>query len=86
MILFHDVGKRYPCGHEALRNVSFHLPADKLAFLTGHSGAGKTTLLKLVACVEQCTHGQIMVDGHNIGQLRKGQIPYLSCTCRQESS
>ena len=41
MIRFDNVSKRYPGGHEALSNVSFHVPRGEMAYLTGHSGAEK---------------------------------------------
>lgn len=77
MIRFDNVSKRYPGGKEALRGVSFHLPAGQMAFLTGHSGAGKSTLLKLIALIERCNRGQLFVDGENLARTRRRRIPYL---------
>ena len=65
MICFHNVTKRYPQGHEALRGVSFEIAPGEMAFLTGHSGAGKSTLMRLVALIERSTRGQVIVDGEN---------------------
>ena len=48
MIRFHNVSKVYPGGREALVNVSLHVEAGAMAFITGHSGAGKSTLLRLL--------------------------------------
>ncbi len=75
MIRFGGVFKRYPSGQEALSGLSFHMEAGSMAFLTGHSGAGKSTLLKLIAGVELCSSGQVLIDGKNIGQLSKSQMP-----------
>ncbi|MHB1240878.1 MAG: cell division ATP-binding protein FtsE [Gammaproteobacteria bacterium] len=75
MIRFDNVTKRYPSGHEALFGVSFGLKHGEMAFLTGHSGAGKSTLLKLIALLERPTHGQVLVDGQNLGRVRRRQIP-----------
>ncbi len=75
MIQFTNVTMRYPAGHDALSNVSFALEQGEMAFLTGHSGAGKSTLLKLVAAIERCTTGQIVVNGTNVGRLRRSRIP-----------
>ena len=77
MIRFTNVAKRYPGGHEALKGIDLHLPAGRMAFLTGHSGAGKSTLLKLIALIERPSQGQVLVDGQNLGRLRRRQIPYL---------
>ena len=77
MIRFDNVCKRYPGGHVGLENVSFHLRRGEIAFLTGHSGAGKSTLLKLIMRMEQASTGQVLVGGHNVKDLNRGQVPYF---------
>lgn len=76
MIRFDHVSKRYPGGREALADLSFHLKPGEMAFLTGHSGAGKSTLLKLVALIERCSGGQVVVGGHNLAKVKRRRIPY----------
>jgi cell division transport system ATP-binding protein len=77
MISFSQVYKRYPNGFEALSNISFTLEAGEMALVTGHSGAGKTTLLKLIAAIERPTSGSVIVNGQNVGKLKRGAIPFL---------
>ena len=77
MLTFDHVFKRYADAGDALSDVSFHLEKGEMAFLTGHSGAGKSTLLKLIAMIEQCTRGQVLVDGQTLGQMSENQIPFL---------
>ena len=77
MISFSAVSKRYAGGQEALRGVSFALEAGEFAFLTGHSGAGKSTLLKLIPAIERPTSGSVIVNGQNVGALRRSAVPYL---------
>ena len=77
MILFNKVSKRYPGGHQALSQISFHLKRGEMAFLTGHSGAGKSTLLRLIARIERNTGGQILVGRQNLSRLPNYRIPYL---------
>jgi len=77
MIAFSDVTKRYPGGHEALKQVSFQLPAGEMAFLTGHSGAGKSTLLKLIVVMEKATRGQVVVNEKNLSRLARRKLPYF---------
>ena len=77
MISFSAVSKRYPGGQEALRGVSFALEAGEFAFLTGHSGAGKSTLLKLIPAIERPTSGSVIVNGQNVGALKRAAVPYL---------
>ena len=76
MISFDNVTKRYPGGHEGLSNVSFHIEAGEMVFLTGHSGAGKSTLLKLIGLLERSTRGQVRVAGRNLTRLKRRLIPY----------
>ena len=77
MISFSAVAKRYPGGQEALRDVSFSLAQGEFAFLAGHSGAGKSTLLKLIPAIERPSSGTVLVNGQNVGALKKAAVPYL---------
>jgi cell division transport system ATP-binding protein len=77
MIVFSGVTKRYPGGHEALKQVSFKLPAGEMAFLTGRSGAGKSTLLKLIVMIEKATLGQVRVNEQNLTRLGRRKLPYF---------
>ena len=76
MIQLHNVGKRYPAGHEALHEVSFGIERGEMVFITGHSGAGKSTLLKLLGVIERPSVGELIVNDRNLGRLSKRQIPY----------
>jgi len=77
LISFSAVAKRYPGGQEALKGVSFVLEQGEFAFIAGHSGAGKSTLLKLIPAIERPTSGTVLVNGQNVGALKKGAVPYL---------
>ena len=77
MIRFDQVTKRYPGGHEALRNLSFTVDSGEMVFLAGHSGAGKSTLLKLVSGIEKATNGSVLVNNQNLSHLRASQLPYV---------
>ena len=77
MISFSGVAKRYPGGHEALKGVSFALEQGEFAFVAGHSGAGKSTLLKLIPAIERPSSGAVLVNGQNVGALKRSALPYL---------
>ena len=77
MVNFSAVAKRYPGGHQALHDVSFAVQAGELAFVTGRSGAGKSTLLKLIPAIERPSSGSVIVNGQNVGALKRAAIPYL---------
>ena len=77
MVSFSAVAKRYPGGEEALRGVTFAVEPAELVFITGRSGAGKSTLLKLIPAIERPSSGSVIVNGQNVGALKRAAIPYL---------
>ena len=77
MLKFDHVSKRYPGTSDVLLDVSFQLRHGEMAFLTGHSGAGKSTLLKLIAVMERCSRGQVLLDGQNLNRVAERQIPFI---------
>jgi cell division transport system ATP-binding protein len=77
LVSFSNVAKRYPAGQQALNSVTFSLDAGALAFVTGRSGAGKSTLLKLIPAIERPSAGSVIVNGQNVGALKRSAIPYL---------
>lgn len=77
MISFSGVAKRYPGGQEALKGVSFSIEQGEFAFVAGHSGAGKSTLLKLIPAIERPSSGAVLVNGQNVGALKRAALPYL---------
>jgi len=77
MISFNHVRKSYRGGHEALCELSFAVEPGEMVFITGRSGAGKSTLLKLIPAIERPTSGTVLVNGQNIGSMRRAAIPYL---------
>jgi cell division transport system ATP-binding protein len=77
LVSFSAVAKRYPGGEEALQSVTFSIETGELAFITGRSGAGKSTLLKLIPAIERPTSGSVIVNGQNVGALKRAAVPYL---------
>jgi cell division transport system ATP-binding protein len=77
LISFSGVVKRYPGGQEGLKGVSFTIEAGEFAFVAGHSGAGKSTLLKLIPAIERPSSGSVLVNGQNVGALKRAALPYL---------
>jgi ABC-type nitrate/sulfonate/bicarbonate transport system ATPase subunit len=70
-ISFIDVGKRFgrPDGSQfdALRNVSFDVPAGEIVAILGPSGSGKTTLLNMAAGLVVPDTGRVIVMGQELG-------------------
>ena len=77
MIRFSSVAKRYPGGHEALRDINLEVGSGEMVAVTGHSGAGKSTLLKLAAGIERASSGSVVVQGQNLGALGETALAVL---------
>jgi cell division transport system ATP-binding protein len=77
MIEFQSVSKKYSTDAFALREVSLNIAKGELVYLAGPSGAGKSTLLKMIAAVERPSAGRVIVNGHDIGKLKKAGVPFL---------
>jgi ABC-type multidrug transport system ATPase subunit len=63
----------------ALREISLLLPAGSSTVLLGENGAGKSTLLKVVAGLNSCSFGQVLVFGRDPrDETQRGRIAYMS--------
>lgn len=63
-ITFEKVSFRYRADtSEAIKNMSFNIPANKVIGIVGRSGSGKSTISKLVQRLYIPESGRIMVDG-----------------------
>ena len=60
-----SLGKRYPTGVEALRDVSLNVEGGEFFGLLGPNGAGKSTLIHCATGLAQPTSGTIRVFGHD---------------------
>jgi iron(III) transport system ATP-binding protein len=53
---------------EVLKNVNLDIEPGEFFALLGPSGSGKSTLLRLIAGFNKQQHGELLVDGRNIGK------------------
>jgi cell division transport system ATP-binding protein len=77
VISFHGVGKTYPNGTTALRDVDLAIYQKDFVFLVGASGAGKSTLVRLLIREEVASSGRIFVDGSEITRMPRRRLPKL---------
>jgi NitT/TauT family transport system ATP-binding protein len=62
VLTVNHVGRRFPGGVEALRDVSLRLSETDFVALLGPSGCGKSTLLRLIAGLDQPDSGELTWD------------------------
>ena len=55
-------------------NVSLAFPRGKVTGIMGPSGCGKTTLLRLIGAPLRPASGQVIVNGHNLPELSRGEL------------
>jgi cell division transport system ATP-binding protein len=77
MIEFQQVSKHYGAGATALSEITLSINKGELVFLAGPSGAGKSTLLKMIAAMERPSAGKVIVNGQDIGKLKRAGVPFL---------
>jgi ABC-type sugar transport system ATPase subunit len=65
-ITLERVGKVYPNGHVAARNVDLQVADGELLVLVGASGSGKSTALRIIAGLESPSSGRVLIDGQDV--------------------
>jgi cell division transport system ATP-binding protein len=70
----HHLSKFYSRGLYALRDLSLTVGKGEFVFLTGPSGAGKSTLLRLLLAQDKPSEGDIVVNGHDLSKLSRGDV------------
>jgi multiple sugar transport system ATP-binding protein len=68
-IVFDDVTKVFPDGTRAVRSLDLEVEDGKLIVLVGPSGCGKTTALRMVAGLEEITHGEIRIGDRVVNEV-----------------
>jgi cell division transport system ATP-binding protein len=74
------VSKIYGNNVTALSNISFSICKGEFVFVVGPSGAGKSTLVKMIYREETPTSGTVVVNGVDLGRMRRRDVPRLRRT------
>lgn len=73
MIVFKNVGKTYPNGTVALKNVNLTIEQGEFVAIIGLSGAGKSTLIRLINKMISPTAGVLTVNGIKVDESLYGK-------------
>ncbi len=68
-VLLENVSKVYPSGIKAVDNASLEINDQEFVVLVGPSGCGKSTTLRMVAGLEEISHGNIFIDGRRVNDV-----------------
>ncbi len=58
----------------ALKNVSLNIPTGASVAILGKSGSGKSTLMHAISGLDRSQHGQVIIDGQDILQLKPKRV------------
>lgn len=67
-IHFNDIGRQFPNGTQALREVNLQIIQGETLVLIGESGSGKTTLLRMCNQLDHPTSGEIYLYDQPLNQ------------------
>jgi multiple sugar transport system ATP-binding protein len=64
-----NIYKIYPNGYQAITDFNLHINDGEFVVLVGPSGCGKSTTLRMIAGLEDITHGTLEIDGRVVNTL-----------------
>jgi ATP-binding cassette, subfamily B, bacterial len=73
-VRFEGVGFAYPHGGEVLRGIDLAVTAGETVALVGPSGSGKSTMMALLQRFWDPTAGRVLVDGHDLRDLKQRSL------------
>ncbi len=71
-VVLKQIGKTYHLDSvdvPALTDINLEIRPNCFTVISGPSGSGKTTLLNLIGCIDQATHGEIVVAGQPVQKM-----------------
>jgi putative ABC transport system ATP-binding protein len=88
VIKLNQIERHFKVGTEivrALRGITLTINKNEFVALMGPSGSGKSTLMNLLGCLDTPTHGQYILNGHdvskhddnNLAEIRNKEIGFV---------
>jgi putative ABC transport system ATP-binding protein len=71
------VGRSYPGGVVALRDVDLRIGYGELVGVVGPSGSGKSTLLHLMGTLDRPSAGTVRIDGYDVTRMSDRRLSAL---------
>jgi ATP-binding cassette subfamily B protein len=73
-VVFDNVNFEYLPGIPVLRDINLAVRAGETIALVGPTGAGKSTITSLVARFYDVTQGRVLIDGHDIREIKRESL------------
>jgi putative ABC transport system ATP-binding protein len=80
ILTLRGVGRDYPGGVTALREVDLDIRRGELVAIVGPSGSGKTTMLNVMGTLDRPSAGDVVVDGFEVAGLSDRELSALRAT------
>ena len=74
MLETENLGKTYPTGDEALRDVSVTIEGREVVAMIGPSGAGKSTFVRCINRLVEPTTGRVLLDDRELTGLGEDEL------------
>jgi len=75
--MLRGVGRQYPGGVAALRDVDLNIHHGELVAIVGPSGSGKSTMLNVMGTLDRPSAGKVVVDGFDVAELSDRELSAL---------
>ncbi len=73
-VVFDNVSFEYVEGQKVLEGINLTVRAGETIAIVGPTGAGKSTLTSLVPRFYDVTEGRVLIDGHDIREIKRDSI------------
>jgi putative ABC transport system ATP-binding protein len=77
IVTLRGVGRDYPGGVTALRDVDLDIDHGEMVAIVGPSGSGKSTMLNVMGTLDRPTSGEVVIDGFDVAGLSDRELSAL---------